>query len=128
MAKAEMAMMDPRSAPTFSAMRIDLAEYQRVWENPRAVMAIAGKAKAGLAIVNRLVLRTRGEGSAAAGWSRPNWKRPIRARSVRGGTFRRLSAGHPPDAIRTHAMLAVEGLAPYKFDVLAGCSCPTRGN
>jgi hypothetical protein len=93
----------------------------------RAAMAGAGKAKAGWATPIAWCCARAAKVRRAAGWNRPNWKRPIRARSARGGTCRRACGRISAPPARTHAMLAVEGLAPYRFDA-GGAFVSDRGS
>lgn len=124
MGHAEMAMMDPRAVPTYSAIKIDLAEYQ--FGKGGDSFRWEGEAWAG--DLNRLVLRTRGEGPVGgrldqaeleAAYSRaisPWWNFQVGVRQdIR------------PTPSRTHAMLAVEGLAPYKFDLLVAAFISDKG-
>lgn len=127
MARVADAMMDPHAAPTFSAMRIDLAEYQ-LGLGKGAGDAYRWEGEGWTGDLNRLVLRTRGEGGMGgrveqaeleAAYSRaisPWW-------NLQAGIRQDIR----PTPSRTHAMLAVEGLAPYKFDVLAGLFLSDKG-
>lgn len=128
MAKAEMAMMDPRSAPTFSAMRIDLAEYQLGLGKSSGGDGYRWEGEGWVGDVNRLVLRTRGEGSVSGRLDQAELEGAY-SRAI--SPWWNLQVGFRqdirPTPSRTHAMLAVEGLAPYKFDVLAGLFLSDKG-
>lgn len=121
MAAATAAMMAP--PPGYSQVRIDLAEFQvhdghdgYRWE---------GEAWTG--DLNRFVLRSEGEGSnrhldsaeVQALYSRaldPWWNLQIGVREdIR------------PTPARTYATIGIEGLAPYKFDVLVAAFVSDRG-
>jgi len=123
MAKAEAAMMrDGQSL--YGAAVLDIAEYR--FNRGRDGYEWEGEGWVG--DLNRFVLRSRGEGEVGqaldhgeiqAAYSRaltPWW-------NVQAGV--RQDFGQGP--ARTHAMVALEGLAPYRFDVLASAFLSDRG-
>jgi copper resistance protein B len=122
MAAAQAAAMGP--APSYSQMRIDLAEYQ--FRNGRDGYRWEGEAWTG--DLNRFVFRSKGEGSFGKGldsaelqglYSRalnPWWNLQIGVRQdIR------------PTPARSYATIGVEGLAPYKFDILAAAFVSDKG-
>jgi len=124
MSAAESAMMSPKTAPSYSQVRIDLAEYQ--FRNGHDGYRWEGEAWTG--DVNRFVFRSMGEGSTArrvdnaelqAVYSRaldPWWNLQVGVRQdIR------------PTPARTYASIGIEGMAPYKFDVRAAAFVSDKG-
>jgi copper resistance protein B len=124
MAQAHHAMMTERPAPLYGAVKMDIAEYQFGkngdswrWEG-----------EGWLGDTNRLWVRSRGEGPVGgrledaeveAAYSRaisPWW-------NLQAGVRQDLGTG----PVRTHAMLALEGLAPYRFETLAAAYLSDKG-
>lgn len=127
MAPAENAMMRGDTPRTYAAMKVDLAEYQFGAGNGRGdTWRWEGEGWAG--DLNRLLLRTRGEGPVGrrledaeleAAYSRaisPWW-------NLQAGIRQDIR----PSPARTHAMAAIEGLAPYRFNLLAAAYLSDRG-
>jgi len=121
-AMAAAAAMGP--APRYSQLRLDLAEYQ--FRNGHEGYRWEGEAWTG--DLNRLVLRSKGEGSSGrrldsaelqALYSRaldPWWNLQLGVRQdIR------------PIPARSYATVGIEGLAPYRFDVLAAAFLSDRG-
>jgi copper resistance protein B len=125
MAKAESAMMDAHSAPRFSAVKVDLAEYQF---GARAGDSYHWEGEGWVGDVNRLVLRTRGEGGVGQRMEQAQVEAAY-ARAI--SPWWNLQAGVRQDVRptpeRTHAMVGIEGLAPYKFDFLAAAYLSDKG-
>ncbi|WP_206241114.1 copper resistance protein B [Novosphingobium terrae] len=123
MARAEAAMMREGGGP-YGAAVLDLAEYRL----NRGRDSYEWEGEGWVGDLNRFVLRSRGEGEVGqkldhgeveAAYSRaltPWW-------NVQAGV--RQDFGQGP--ARTHAMVALEGLAPYRFDVLAQAYLSDRG-
>lgn len=128
MAMAERAMMDPHSAPTYSAMRVDLAEYQLGMGKSSGGDSYRWEGEGWVGDVNRLLLRTRGEGSVSGRLEQAELEAAgSRALSPWWNLQVGIRQDIRPTPSRTHAMLAVEGLAPYKFDVLARLFLSDKG-
>lgn len=124
MAIAHAAMIDAHGAPAYSQMRINLAEVQL--RSGHTGYRWEGEAWTG--DFNRFVLRSKGEGVFRQGienaqlealYSRaldPWW-------NVQVG----LRQDIRPTPARTHAMIGIEGLAPYKFGVMAAAYLSDKG-
>jgi copper resistance protein B len=122
MATAQAAMM--AFAPGYSQIRMDIAEYQ--FRKGRDGYRWEGEAWTG--DLNRLMLRSKGEGSFGHGiesaefqglYSRaldPWW-------NVQVGVRQDIR----PTPARSYATIGIEGLAPYKFDVLAAAYISDKG-
>jgi copper resistance protein B len=124
MAQAEMALMNPQAAPSYSQLRLDLAEYQ--FRNGHDGYRWEGEAWTG--DLNRFVFRSRGEGATGqrldsaelqALYSRaldPWWNLQVGIRQdIR------------PTPARSYATIGIEGLAPYKLNVLAAAYLSDKG-
>ena len=122
MAAAQAASMGP--APGYSQMRVDLAEYQV--RNGHDGYRWEGEAWTG--DLNRFVLRSKGEGTTRQGldsaelqalYSRaldPRWNLEVGVRQdIR------------PNPARSYATIGIEGLAPYKIDVLFAAFVSDKG-
>ena len=105
MAAAKMAMMNPQAAASYSQVRLDLAEYQ--FRNGRDGYRWEGEAWTG--DLNRLVFRSKGEGSIGQRLDSAELQASTAVRSARGGTFRSVSGRTsvrpppvvtPPSALR----------------------------
>jgi len=124
MAAAEAMMMDAHAAPTYRAARIDLAEVQL----GKGGNAYRWEGEAWTGDLNRFVLRTRGDGGIEgrlgnaeleAAYSRaisPWW-------NLQAGIRQDIR----PTPARTHAMIGIEGLAPYGFTVQAAAFLSDKG-
>jgi len=122
MAAAEAAMMAP--PPRYQQFRIDLAEIQ--FRNGQDGYRWEGEAWTG--DLNRLMLRSKGEGSHG---------RRLESGEVQGLYSRaldpwwNLQAGVRqdigPHPSRSYATIAIEGLAPYRFDLLAAGFVSDKG-
>ncbi len=123
MARAEAVMMREGGGP-YGAAVLDLAEYRL----NRGRDSYEWEGEGWVGDLNRFLLRSRGEGEVGqkldhgeveAAYSRaltPWW-------NVQAGV--RQDFGQGP--ARTHAMIGLEGLAPYRFDVLAQAYLSDRG-
>lgn len=126
MAEAQAVLLGEHGGMTFHKVQFNLAEYQ------------AGKGSDGYrwdasawfgGDIDRLALKSEGEGNfgeqvdhaeVQALWSHavdPYW-------NLQGGV--RQDFGHGPD--RTYAVLGIEGLAPYWFDLGASAFVSTKGD
>jgi len=118
---AAAAMVPP---PRYSQIRLDIAEYQ--FGTAHDGYRWEGEAWTG--DINRLILRSRGEGRVGHApdtaelhglYSRaldPWWNLQIGLRQdIR------------PQPARSYATIGIEGLAPYKFDILAAAYLSDRG-
>ncbi|HWU01196.1 MAG TPA: copper resistance protein B [Novosphingobium sp.] len=124
MERAEMAMMAAHSAPRYSAMKVDLAEYQL----GKGGEAYRWEGEGWTGDVNRLLLRTRGEGQVGQRLDQAEIEVAYsRAISPWWNLQAGLRQDIRPTPARTHAMLALEGLAPYRFDLLAAAYISDRG-
>lgn len=123
MAASENAMMHPKAA-SYAQARLDLAEYQ--FANGRDGYRWEGEAWVG--DLNRFVARLRGEGRVGERLENaevqavysdaldPWWNLQVGIRQdIR------------PTPARSYASLGIEGLAPYKFDVLAAAFLSDKG-
>jgi copper resistance protein B len=123
MAEAEMAMMHP-PAPSYSQLRLDLAEYQ--FRNGHDGYRWEGEAWTG--DLNRFAMRSRGEGSAGGRLDSAELQ-AVYARAL--DPWWNLAVGVRqdirPTPTRSYATIGVEGLAPYKFDVLAAAFLSDKG-
>ena len=123
MAAAEMAMMNPQ-APRYSQVRLDLAEYQ--FRNGRDGYRWEGEAWTG--DLNRLVFRSKGEGSIGQRLDSAELQ-GLYSRAL--GPWWNLQVGVRqdirPTPARSYATIGVEGLAPYKFDVVAAAFVSDKG-
>jgi copper resistance protein B len=110
--------------PTYAAMRIDLAEYRF----SRAGDSLQWEGEGWIGDQDRLLVRSRGEGETGTGlddveieaaWSHaidPWW-------NIQAG----LRQDIRPVPARTHAMVGIEGEAPYRVAVLAEAYLSDRG-
>ena len=111
-------------APSYGQVRLDIAEVQ--FRNGRDGYRWEGEAWTG--DLNRLVFRSKGEGTVGRGvdsaevqglYSRaldPWWNLQVGIRQdIR------------PKPARSYATIGIEGLAPYKFDVLAAAYLSDKG-
>lgn len=134
MARAEAAMMNEHGNRTYSQVRADLAEVRVT--GPEQGYHFEGEAWTGN--VDRLVVATRGEGDFDNGAEKGRFKegevQALYARALgpwwnlRGGLrqdFGLRGAGMGPQ--RTHAMLAIDGLSPYRFDIQGALFVSQRG-
>lgn len=122
MAAAQAAAMAP--APGYNQLRIDLAEYQ--FRKGHGGYRWEGEAWAG--DLNRFVLRSKGEGSIGHGLDSaelqgiyslaldPWW-------NLQGGIRQDIR----PTPARSYATIGIEGLAPYKFDILVAAFLSDKG-
>ena len=122
MARARAAAMGP--APRYAQLRIDLAEYQL--RNGRDGYRWEGEAWTG--DLDRLLFRSKGDGTFGHGVDSaelqalyshaidPWWNLQVGVRQdIR------------PGPARSHATIGIEGLAPYRFDVLAAAYLSDKG-
>lgn len=134
MARAEAAMISEHGNKTYSQIRADLAEIRLT--GPDKGYHWEGEAWTGN--VNRLVLATRGEGdfdnNGEKGRFREGEVQALYARAIspwwnlRGGLRQDFGPRDPGmSAPRTHAMLAIDGLAPYRFDIQGALFLSQRG-
>ncbi|WDF73657.1 copper resistance protein B [Novosphingobium sp. KACC 22771] len=134
MARAEAAMMNEHGNRTYSQVRADLAEVRVT--GPEQGYHFEGEAWTGN--VDRFVVATRGEGDFDNGAEKGRFKegevQALYARALgpwwnlRGGLrqdFGPRGAGMGPQ--RTHAMLAIDGLSPYRFDIQGALFVSQRG-
>lgn len=134
MARAEAAMMTEHGNRTYSQIRADLAEVRVT--GPEQGYHFEGEAWTGN--VDRFVVATRGEGDFDNGAEKGRFKegevQALYARALgpwwnlRGGLrqdFGPRGAGMGPQ--RTHAMLAIDGLSPYRFDIQGALFVSQRG-
>jgi len=124
MAAAQEAMMAHHTAPRYSAYVLDLAEVQLRKDGD--TYRWEGEAWSG--DLNRLLLRSRGEGrwggALEKGEMQVAYSRAISPWwNLQAGLRQDIGAG----PTHSHAMLAMEGLAPYRFDVLAALFVSDRG-
>ncbi|NBC36422.1 copper resistance protein B [Novosphingobium sp. FSY-8] len=124
MAPAEHAMMSAHSAPVYSAVHVDMAEYR--FGRGGDGFAVEGEGWVG--DLNRLTLATRIEGEASGAVEHAE----IRAAYARAITpWWNVLAGVRQDVgpvpNRTHAMLGLSGMAPYRFEVLAALFLSDKG-
>lgn len=123
MDRAHMAMMNEKPAPVYGAIKMDLAEYQfgKTGDSWR------WEGEGWIGDANRLWVRTRGEGPVGG---RLEDAEVEAAYSRAIGPWWNLQAGVRQDlgtAGRTHAMLALEGLSPYRFETLAAAYLSDKG-
>lgn len=134
MARAEAAMMGEHGNRTYSQLRADIAELRVT--GPEQGYHWEGEAWTGN--VDRFVVATRGEGEFDRNGEKGRFQQgevqALYARALgpwwnlRGGLrqdFGPRGAGMGPQ--RTHAMLALDGLAPYRFDVQGALFLSQRG-
>lgn len=124
MEQAHHAMMTERPAPLYGAIKMDIAEYQFGTHGD----SWRWEGEGWLGDTNRLWVRSRGEGPVGghledaeveAAYSRavsPWW-------NLQAGVRQDLGTG----PVRTHAMLALEGLAPYRFETLVAAYLSDKG-
>lgn len=124
MAQAHEAMMSEKPTPVYGAVKMDIAEYQF----GKGGDSWRWEGEGWIGDANRLWVRSRGEGPVGgrledaeieAAYSRaisPWW-------NLQAGVRQDLGAG----PVRTHAMLAVEGLSPYRFETLAAAYLSDKG-
>lgn len=123
MDRAERAMMAQAS---FGAVRLDLAEYRL--GTGKSGDGYGWEGEGWIGDRDRALLRARGDGSVQGGleraevevgWSHaldPWWNLQLGVRQdIR------------PTPARTRAMVAIEGMAPYRFDVLAALYLSDKG-
>ncbi|MCW1382522.1 copper resistance protein B [Novosphingobium sp. KCTC 2891] len=124
MAPAEAAMMQAHGKATYAKLTFDLAEYQfREGKD-----GYRWEAEAWFGDLDRVVLRSKGEGTFREGvdhaevqalYSKaldPWWNLQVGIRQ-----------DIQPKPVRTHAVIGVEGRAPYQFDVQAAAFLSQRG-
>jgi copper resistance protein B len=122
MAVAEAATMGP--APSYSQMRIDLAEYQ--FRNGHDGYRWEGEAWTG--DLNRFVFRSKGEGSTDQRLDSAELQAIYsRALDSRWNLQVGIRQDIRPNPARSYATVGIEGLAPYKFDVLAAAFISDKG-
>ena len=124
MAKAEAAMMDGHAAPRYTVLKLDRAE----WKSGDHGGAYRWEGEAWHGDVNRLWLRSRGEGEMRGSLD----KAEVEAAYSRAlDPWWNLQAGvrqdFGPGPQRSHAMIAVEGLAPYRFETLGALYLSDKG-
>jgi copper resistance protein B len=124
MHRAHEAMMKEQPAPLYGAVKMDLAEYQF----GRAGDSWRWEGEGWLGDANRLWVRSRGEGPVG---SRLEDAEVEVAYSRAVSPWWNLQAGMKqdirPTPARTHAMLAVQGLAPYRFEILVAAYLSDTG-
>ncbi|WCT76604.1 copper resistance protein B [Novosphingobium humi] len=133
MARAEAVMMNGHGNLTYSQIRADLAEV-------RVTGADKGyhfEGEAWTGNVNRFVVATRGEGDFGSSGDRGAEKGRFKEGEVQAlyaralGPWWNLRGGvrqdFGPGPQRTHAMLAIDGLSPYRFDIQGALFLSQRG-
>ncbi|WJS99891.1 copper resistance protein B [Novosphingobium humi] len=133
MARAEAVMMNGHGNLTYSQIRADLAEV-------RVTGADKGyhfEGEAWTGNVNRFVVATRGEGDFDGSGDRGAEKGRFKEGEVQAlyaralGPWWNLRGGvrqdFGPGPQRTHAMLAIDGLSPYRFDIQGALFVSQRG-
>ncbi|NKJ00731.1 copper resistance protein B [Novosphingobium sp. SG707] len=133
MARAEAVMMNEHGNLTYSQFRADLAEVRVT--GPDKGYHFEGEAWTGN--VNRFVVATRGEGDFDSSGDRGAEKGRFKEGEVQAlyaralGPWWNLRGGlrqdFGPGPQRTHAMLAIDGLSPYRFDIQGALFVSQRG-
>lgn len=129
MARAEAAMMAGHGSRNYSQFRADIAEVRL----GGAEQGYHFEGEAWTGNINRFVLATRGEGEFDKGGEKGRFKEgEVQALyahalgpwwNLRGG----LRQDFGPGPQRTHAMLAIDGLSPYRFDIQGAVFVSQRG-
>lgn len=133
MARAEAVMMNEHGNLTYSQIRADIAEVRL----GGADKGYHFEGEAWTGNVNRFVVATRGEGDFDSGGDRGAEKGRFKEGEVQAlyaralGPWWNLRGGlrqdFGPGPQRTHAMLAIDGLSPYRFDIQGALFVSQRG-